>query len=192
MAAATRRYASPLKMVSSKGYSDVPSLKRRLEELSSRSTLSSKLLLFRNKLGLTEEELAEKMEISVEDVQEIEDKFDDEILFAEFAHYFFSMGYEITLRIQRKDQKIVDEVRYHVSSIEGLLNHLVNICQGDVEMEKSARKFLKRFNSNFVKMIESMTSELKSEPIPRDESSDMPMIRWGIASVQEEKAVSSS
>ena len=164
MARISKKYSSPLEMLSSEHYTEIPDVRERVEEMSIKSTLSDQLLLFRNRIGLSEEDMAEREGLSVEFVREIEDKYDTEILLNDLALYFYALGLQMTIRVHDKNEGLADEVKFHVSCIEGVLNHLVEICQGDLEMERSARRFIKGFNSKIVKMVEEATAKLESTP----------------------------
>ena len=162
--ASTKKYSSPLEMLSSEHHTEISDVRERVEEMSVKSTLSDQLLLFRNMLGLSEEDMAERGGLSVEFIREVENKYDPEILLNDLGIYFYALNLQMTLHVHDKNESLVDQVKFHVSCIEEIVNHLVEICQGDLAMEKSARRFLKDFDSKVVKMVEAATAKLESTP----------------------------
>lgn len=91
-----RRWGSVSELVAA--LSDKP-FKKRFDEESSKKSLGRALFNLRNSQGLTQEQVAEKMNITQSAISRIEHSANDKIRFDDFENYVSALGYKISVSI---------------------------------------------------------------------------------------------
>jgi len=130
-----KRYSSVLEMV--EAASDVEYAKR-FEQTLKDNSISTYLFVLRNKLGLTEKELAVLMECSTEDVERMEQTSNRMLTEGDLVGYLVGLGKER----DRREESLQKALDYAVSIIENyemdirrsinMGNIRVGFCQGSV------------------------------------------------------------
>ena len=103
--------------------------------------VSQAVFSIRNRRGLTQKQLADKMGLSQSAVSKFEASNDDKITVGELLRFSRALGISTELVIFDKKMKAADKVKYHWMKIKGELDGLVNLSHGDKEMERGVRKF---------------------------------------------------
>src|SRR5262245_48095075 len=87
------------------------------KRLSARKLIKA-LTVLRTRAGLSQQELAEKLECTQSKVSKLESSADADIRFGDLLDYTGAVGYEMRLLLVPKGQKIVDEVKMHAFIIK--------------------------------------------------------------------------
>jgi len=112
----------------------------------------------RNKKGLTQKELSEKMKITQSAVSKLESSPDKKITIGQLLAVSRAMGTTTELLIFDKEMKSVDKVKYHWFKIKAELDNLISLCNGDKEIQKGVQQFTEEafinITSGLIKQLE--------------------------------------
>lgn len=95
----------------------------------------------RNKLGITQKQLAHKMGLSQSAISKFESSPDEKITVGELLKFSRALGISTELVIYDKKMTAVDKVKYHWFKIKAELDGLRAMSDGDKAMEKGVSKF---------------------------------------------------
>lgn len=157
----TTRYESLVDMLASSDDPEIHEAKQRIEEISSKMVLARALFASRNAHGLTQAQLARKMQVARARVEEIEHCDDDQMRIQDLMMYVSAMGYRLSVGIH--SAKVTDSVKYHAFEIRRMLNHLAEMCKGDSAMETAAAKFFGEAIFNLVNFVDAAASTIDAE-----------------------------
>lgn len=136
----TKRYGSLLELLSDSNDQEVLDLKEKLESNSRSMELARTLFNIRNMQGVSQEDIAEKMGISVEDVDEIEHCSDDDMKMSIFGGYILALGFTINFGIHK--DRVSDTVSYHLHRIREAFNEIQEEYKSDPEMKQKAAEYI--------------------------------------------------
>lgn len=157
-----KRFGSVSELVTA--LSDKP-FKKRFDEESSKKSLGRALFKLRNSQGLTQEQVAEKINIPQSAISRIEHSANDKIRFDDLENYVSALGYKISVSIH-PDRNAVQWVKYHAFEIRKHLHQLADLCNGDTEIEGEVAKFFREVTYNMLKIIDDSASKLTNVPLP--------------------------
>ena len=159
-----KRYGSLLEMLSDSDDQEILDLKEKLESNSRSMELARTLFNIRNMQGISQEDLSEKIGISLDLVEEIEHCPDEKMKMSVFGGYILALGYTMDLTIYKdeksKDEKISDTVTHHLHKIRESIEKLANLCKDDPEMEQNAAKYLGTIFLSFGKSVDDAAEEM--------------------------------
>ncbi len=115
----------------------------RFLEWRKKTSLARRLFRIRNQIGLSEEEVAERLGWSKKRVENFERKEMRQINFEDFGNYTQAIDIGVGLLFYRgEDSPIVARIKHHVNETQKLLNALVEQAEGDEKISKEMEKFL--------------------------------------------------
>lgn len=111
-------------------------LKNKLEKIEQRQ-ISKVLKSFRLKYGLTQKDVASRMDCNQSAVSKLEKSNDDNITIGELKKYLFSLKMGLGIDFREKSDKInrVKLIKYHVNKIENYLTELEEIAKDDEKIK---------------------------------------------------------
>ena len=131
--------------------------------LSSRQLIKA-LTVLRTRAGLSQQELAEKLECTQSKVSKLESSNDADVRFGDLLNYTGAVGYEMRVFLVPKRQKIVDEVQMHTFIIKRLLDRMVQLADEDGALIKAAATFLGEAAGNLTRFIQEAAASLPAFP----------------------------
>jgi len=140
------------------------------EQIDNRS-VSRKLTVLRAKSGLSQAEIAKKLNTSQSSISKLEYATDDQIKIDEMSKYLAALGYEMTIAISKPQniaQKIRNSYNHLILLFRELQKYAVNdedILEGIADFELEATKNMLNLASS---LIESSSSKIKKIE-PREE-----------------------
>ncbi len=152
--------------------SDEDFLNRFKEEADNRQ-IGDFLFFLRNVAKKSEVELAEKLEITEEEVLSIEYKRDDEITFQELSKYIGALGYRLFSGIILS-QKMADETRFLASQISKCFDQIISLCDDDATIKQEVREFVREISTSMNKILSQ--AEIKLEMAPDPTPTDRPVL----------------
>lgn len=122
------------------------------------------LTVLRTRAGLSQQELAEKLECTQSKVSKLESSNDADVRLGDLVNYTGAVGYEMRVFFVPKGQKIVDEVKIHAFVIRRLLDRMVQLAGDDGVMIKAAARFLGEAAFNLTRFVEEAAAGLPLLP----------------------------
>jgi transcriptional regulator with XRE-family HTH domain len=137
------------------------------KRLSGRQLIKA-LTVLRARAGLSQQELAGKLECTQSKVSKLESSDDVDVRFGDLVDYTGAVGCEMRVFLVPKRQKIVDEVKMHAFIIKRLLDRMVELAGADGVMIKAAAKFLREAAFNLTRFVQEAAEGLS--PLPEEPS----------------------
>jgi transcriptional regulator with XRE-family HTH domain len=141
------------------------------------------LTVLRTRAGLSQQELAEKLECTQSKVSKLESSDDADIRFGDLMDYTGAVGYEMRVFLVPKRQKIVDEIKMHAFLIKRLLDRMVQLVGNDGAMTEAVAGFLEEAAFNLTRIVRKAAAALPALP----EEPPLPL-QVEAPEVEEEKA----
>ena len=126
------------------------SFAKAFAERSAKTGLSRTLFVLRNKAGLTEREVGDRLGWSQSAVSKFERQEIDNIKFGDLERYLNALDMQMSISFFEKGNTVVDQVKCHVFETKHLLDRLATMVGED---EKIAREVAKFFAEYFVNVI---------------------------------------
>jgi transcriptional regulator with XRE-family HTH domain len=122
------------------------------------------LTVLRTRAGLSQKDLAEKVECTQSKISKLESSADSDIDFGDLLNYTGAVGHEMRIFLVPKQQKIVDEVKMHAFFIQRLLDRMVQVAGDDGALIKAAAKFLGEAAVNLTRLVQETAESLPALP----------------------------
>jgi transcriptional regulator with XRE-family HTH domain len=145
---------------------------KEVEEVVQSRVISRKLLILRNKTGLTQKELANKFKCTQSTISKIESKKDADLTLGEIYKYCSVLNTPLELFFKPKDFKIVDSVKHHFFAMRNYLEQLKSLAKGDKKIQDGIQRFFSEVNINLIEVLFDLTQDLPSPKKPSIELSD--------------------
>lgn len=126
------------------------SFAKAFAERSAKTGLSRTLFVLRNKAGLTQREVGDRLGWSQSAVSKFERQEIDNIKFGDLERYLNALDMQMSISFFEKGNTVVDQVKCHVFETTHLLDRLATMVGED---EKIAREVAKFFAEYFVNVI---------------------------------------
>lgn len=160
-----KRYKNVAEMVQGM---DLPAdqKKRQVEYLHARR-LSRTMTVMRAQIGMSQMQVAEKLDWSQGRVSKLEAKADRDISVGDLLDYAKALDMQMTMTFLPEKTKIVDQVKFHAGEMYKLLQQLVKLCKDDEAMVKGVDQFHDQCLVNLIGMVGS--SKLSLRPAAKKE-----------------------
>ena len=132
--------------------------------------LSRILFRMRASRGVTQKELAEKLETTQGRISKLEQASVNSIKVSDLLDYAHSLGYNVGLEFHTR-QSAVDHIEHNISEIRKNLDFLASLAQKaeDQKLHRLIRKFFEGTTSSLLKEVAEAASELP-QLVPPHES----------------------
>jgi transcriptional regulator with XRE-family HTH domain len=122
------------------------------------------LTVLRTRAGLSQQELAEKLECTQSKVSKLESGADADIRFGDLLSYTGAVGHEMRILLVPKGLKLVDEVKIHALIIKRLLDKMVPLTGTEGTMTDAVVAFLEEAALNLARIIKEAAATLPALP----------------------------
>lgn len=139
-----------------------------LKEIRSK-TISKYLFSLRCGQGLTQTQLAEKINCSQGTISKIENSYDKDITIKDLLEYGNALDLQLEIGYRRRSINTVELIKHHFFKIKGYLNKLANLAGKDKALIDGVEKFHVEAAYNMVIMILDSASKLDSKKRKRVE-----------------------
>ena len=146
-----------------------PDLETRVatEKRISSRRLVKQLLARRAVKGLSQQEIAQKLDCTQSRISKLESSSDDDIRLGDLRTYAEAVGCEFGYGIVPQDMKPVDKVKGHVFAIKTHMDDLSRLAQTDETIVTGVANFFFELFVNFARLVGSSAKLL---PLAPDES----------------------
>ncbi len=126
------------------------------------------LAVLRARAGLSQQELAGKLDCTQSKVSKLESSADADVRLGDLLAYTEAVDHEMRIFLVPKNQRIVDEVQMYALVIKRLLHELIRQAGKDAAMVRGAEEVLMEALFNLGRFVQCAASEL---PRPAQERS---------------------
>jgi predicted XRE-type DNA-binding protein len=102
--------------------------------------LVKQLIVLRSVKGMTQAEVAKKMNCTQSRVSKLEGGTDDDLKLADLRDYLHAIDHDIMLVVTTRETTLLSQIKWHVGRIKCGLNRLFSMSKGDEVMDKGATK----------------------------------------------------
>lgn len=153
-----RRYASIDEMMRKDGTSDVVQSKYR--EIADATRVATQLAQLRQKAGLTQEQMAARLNISQSAVSKLESCRDEDLTLGQISEYASATGESLGIHFG-KPPTHVEAIKHHASGMRHHLSALAKLAHNADELETSIRAF---FGEAFFNILNILIETEKEMP----------------------------
>lgn len=152
-----RRYASVAELMRIEGVS--PEVQSKYDDINNETRIVQQLARLRQQSGLTQEEMAKRLDVSQSAVSKLESGRDEELTIAQIREYAKASGERICVIFGKPHTHVeavklcADGMRHHLSSLAGLAHN------GE-EMEKEIRAFFGEAFFNILNILAGCQNEM--------------------------------
>lgn len=167
-----RKAQNPPKVLERR-YDSVPDLVRAtsgqqtaedFEKVLAETKLIDVLTLLRNKAGLTQQDLASRLDCTQSKISKIESGLDADLRFGDIVAYTKATGHQMGIFFAPQGQTLVEQVKLHARIIRRLLHQMVELAGTDGAMTKGVARFLGEAAVNLVRFVQSAAKNLPDLP----------------------------
>lgn len=135
-------------------------LARRLEA----TRLTRLLSVLRNRAGLSQKELAEKLGCTQGKVSKLENADDVDVTLGELVAYATAVGFDAQVTLLPQGARLVDEVALHLDAIHKLVGQLTALAGDDDSMGAAIVAFVEQAARNLLGLLQKTAAKLSPEP----------------------------
>lgn len=146
-----RKYASVDALTTGEGVSQ--EVRDKLDALKSESKIAVQLARLRQKSGLTQEDMANRLKVTQSAISKLESSLDDDLTIREITEYARATGQRISL-LFGKPFTHVEAVKLHACGIKSHLEQLASLANQNDELEKEIKGF---FSEAFFNILNILT-----------------------------------
>lgn len=136
----------------------------KLEKAVAATKLVDTLTFLRNKAGLTQKDLADRLNCTQSKISKFEGSLDADLRFDDIVAYTKATGHQIMIVITPKDQSLVNKVKMHALMIKRALHDMVAMAGTDGTMMKGVARFLQEAAFNLVRFVQSAAENIPNLP----------------------------
>lgn len=156
-----KRYRSVEEMVRATAS---PEYAKEFEEYVDEHSVSRALFVLRNQAGLTQTELAKRVDWRQNRVSRLESTPNSRIRLGELEQYVNALGTSVTIQVGGdRRRKAVEIVKCAAFEINDQLGRLAEMAHGDSVMEASAKKFFLECLYNVLSFVRASLRQLSDE-----------------------------
>jgi transcriptional regulator with XRE-family HTH domain len=137
------------------------------ENLESKS-LVHKLFGLRCSKGITQADLAKRMNCSQSRISKLENGEDDDIRLGDLQEYLTALGAELNITVFSKKPTIAEKAKHHVFAIKRLLDKLAGLANHDEKLAKPIAAFFGEYFLNIIAQLQETASALPSSLAAND------------------------
>ena len=128
------------------------SFAKAFAERSAKTGLSRTLFVLRNRAGLTEREVGDRLGWSQSAVSKFERQEIDNIKIGDLERYLNALDMQMSISLFEKGNTVVDQVKCHVFETKHLLDRLATMVGEDEKIEREVAKFFAEYFVNVINL----------------------------------------
>lgn len=162
---ATREYSSVAEMLDSTledtGIAD--EVKKAIQQ----RNITQQLKRMRIRAGLSQMDMAEKLECNQSRVSKLENADDASLRLGELAAYTQALGWTVKIEFQPGEQTIMDRVKHHVLATHKYLDELATLALKDEEIANGVAKSFAEVLFDQLRLLQLAVSKMPHNPKTR-------------------------
>lgn len=162
------RFSSVEAMV--RATSDDKSFADEFEQRMARRRIINLLISLRGARGLTQKDIAARLNCTQSRVSKIENSIDEEIGFGDLREYASALGLTTQIVFMSRKAKTVDRVKFHAMQIKSLVERLAGLAQKDPAIAKGVSDFFGEAAFNLLRILQEAAEKLPDEALSTNET----------------------
>lgn len=138
-----------------KGFAD------ELDALLAQRAIVKQLFALRSARGVSQAELASKMECSQSRISKLESGSDADLRLGDFAAYLDALDLDVRLVVQRKNHTLADQVKYHAFNIKRIVDRMATLAGDDAPIAAGVFNFIRNAAANLEHFLRDSANKLK-------------------------------
>ena len=159
----TAKFSSVEAMV--RATSDDKSFADDFEQEMARRRIINLLISLRGARGLTQKDIAARINWTQSRVSKIENSIDEEIGFGDLRKYASALGLTIQVVFLSRNAQTVDRVKFHAMQIKNLVDTLAGLAQSDPAIARGVSDFFGEAAHNLLKILQEAAEKLPEEAL---------------------------
>src|SRR3989304_3200241 len=147
----SKKYKSVVEMV--RACSDDQEFVDGFERHSADRRLAGSLFAVRAAKGLSQKDIAERLWGTQSRISKLENSDDSSFRLGDLAAYVKALGLHFRLVLSKRDETIVEQVKYHAICIKKLLDQLARLAQDDKRIAGGVSAFFGESFFNMIRML---------------------------------------
>lgn len=139
---------------------DNPSLERAVQDKLNRTRLVRCLIEMRASAGLSQAEVAKRMNCSQSRISKIEHGFDDDISINELDAYTKAVGFWFEISFSDVKKNAAGLIKYHILRANALLKRIIQLADNDKKILAGANDFSMEMLINFCRLLDDATQKI--------------------------------
>lgn len=165
----SKSYKDTFEMLADK-YPDHPEYAENAFLEYERQKVSNELFIIRNRAGLTQAEVAERIGVSQSTIAKWEDR-GDQLRFNDFLRYVHSLGFGVRMQLVREPINRASTIKYHLESVAALMEELEDVAADDPDISQG---IVKTFIGQVRRMLDTVIPKWLSKIAPLREGDAAP------------------
>jgi transcriptional regulator with XRE-family HTH domain len=145
--------------------SDDKSFADEFEQRMARRRIINLLISLRGAKGLTQKDIAARLNCTQSRVSKIENSSDEEIDFGDLRKYASALGLTTQVVLMSRGTKTVDRVKFHAMQIKKLVHKLAGLAQSDPAIAMGVSDFFGEAAYNLLKILQEAADKLPDESL---------------------------
>jgi transcriptional regulator with XRE-family HTH domain len=114
----------------------------------------------RSAKGVSQVEMAKRLGCSQSRISKLENGLDDELTIGDFRHYIRSLDHDVMFVIRKQPWTLVEQIKYHASTIHNCLKKMVSLAQRDPAIVNGVSHFHVEAFYNLSKIVVESASRI--------------------------------
>ena len=136
------------------------SLEHAVNDKLNRTRLIRCLIGMRAKAGLSQTDVAQRMNCSQSRISKIEHGFDEDITIGELNAYSQAVGQWFEISFSDTSRNATGLIKYHIIRANDLLQRIIKLAEDDKEMLAGANSFSMEMLVNFCRLLDNATKKI--------------------------------
>lgn len=149
-------------------FADNPDLQNNIKQKFGDTKLVKCLIKMRAKSGLSQAELATRMNCSQSRVSKIEHCDDTDLSFGDILAYTRCTGHSLVMSMTSGNVCASNMIKYHVAQIREQLNKIIELAKDDEEIMSGVDSFSMELLYNICKVIDDATAKIPNSSFQRE------------------------
>ena len=158
------RYKSVSEVV--KQLTDDKEFQEEFDRQISEKTLSKTLFVMRCSKGITQSEIASRLNCTQSRVSKLENAGVDSIKVSDLVAYAQALGLNMSISFH-ENMTSVESVKFHAFEIKKHLDHLANLAHRDDEIFKGVKDFYNEYLINIIRLFKKSADKLPKKNIEK-------------------------
>ncbi len=143
-----------------RGISEDKAVADAIEKRIAERQIVKHLMSKRAALGLSQADIAAKMNCSQSRISKLENGLDDDIRLGDFHAYISALDRDMQIHLLKKDSTIADQVKHHFFAMKALMEKLAGLATADSAIAKGVAAFFGEAAFNLIKMLIDSVQQL--------------------------------
>jgi transcriptional regulator with XRE-family HTH domain len=135
-------------------------LANQFDEAMQRKQVVKRLLGLRAARGMSQQDIADAMKCTQSRISKLEGSYDDDLSLGDLSSYLDVLDLQLGIIIRKKSATVVDEMNFHIGSINRILIELTDLAGDDKAMVRGVLRFVGDAAANLSRLLNSTLAKL--------------------------------